>query len=56
MSRAPSLPNGRQRARVAEGVQLIAESEDRAALEQLAEKAERKTIRRAASRRLEALG
>ena len=42
--------------RVAEGVQLIAESEDRVALEQLAEKAERKTIRRAASRRLEALG
>ena len=43
-------------ARVAEGVQLIADSEDRPALEQLAETAERKTIRRAASRRLEALG
>ena len=43
-------------ARVAEGAQMIAESEDRVALEQLAEKAERKTIRRAASRRLEALG
>ena len=42
--------------RVAEGVQLISESEDRASLEQLAETAERKTIRRAASRRLEALG
>ena len=43
-------------ARVAEGVQLIADSEDRTALEQLAATAERKTIRRAASRRLEALG
>ena len=42
--------------RVAEGVQLIAESEDLPALEHLAEHAERKTIRRAASRRLEALG
>ena len=42
--------------RVAEGVQLISESEDRPALEHLAEHAERKTIRRAASRRLEALG
>ena len=42
--------------RVAEAVQLISESEDRPALEQLAETAERKTIRRAASRRLEALG
>ena len=42
--------------RVAEGVQLIAESEDQPALEHLAEHAERKTIRRAASRRLEALG
>ena len=38
--------------RVAEAVQLISESEDRVALEQLAETAERKTIRRAASRRL----
>ena len=42
--------------RVAEAVQMISESEDRVALEQLAETAERKTIRRAASRRLEALG
>lgn len=42
--------------RVAEAVPLIADSEDRPALEQLAETAERKTIRRAASRRLEALG
>ena len=42
--------------RVAEAVQMIAASEDRPALEYLAEHAERKTIRRAASRRLEALG
>ena len=41
--------------RVADAVQMIAASEDRQALEQLAEHAERKTIRRAASRRLEAL-
>ena len=42
--------------RVAEAVQMIAKSEDRPALEHLAEHAERKTIRRAASRRLVELG